>query len=123
VSAGGRTGLTAVVVGLLFLAALFAAPYAQAIPAAATAPALILVGAMMMAPLARVDWDGPMTAIPAFLVLVGIPLTFSISNGIAFGVIAYVALKLVRGQAGRGDWLMILLAALFAARFVWLAAG
>lgn len=123
VSAGGRTGLTAVVVGLLFLAALFAAPYAQAIPAAAAAPALVLIGAMMMAPLAKVDWHDPMTSIPAFLVLVGIPLTFSISNGIAFGVIAYVALKLAKGQARRGDWLMILLAALFAARFVWLAAG
>jgi AGZA family xanthine/uracil permease-like MFS transporter len=123
VSAGGRTGLTAVVVGLLFLAALFAAPYAQAIPAAATAPALILVGAMMMAPLAEVEWGDPSLAIPAFLVLAGIPLTFSISNGIAFGVIAYVGLKLARGRIDRGDWLMLLLAALFTARFIWLGAG
>jgi len=90
VSAGGRTGLTAVVVGLLFLVALFAAPLAQAIPAAATAPALILVGAMMMAPLADIDWADPSVAIPAFLTLVAIPLTFSIANGLAFGVIAYV---------------------------------
>lgn len=123
VSAGGRTGLTAVVVGLLFLAALFAAPYAQAIPAAATAPALVLVGAMMMAPLARVDWHDPAASIPAFLILVGIPLTFSISNGIAFGVIAHVVLKGAAARLGREDWLMILLAGLFAARFAWLAAA
>ena len=123
VSAGGRTGLTAVVVGLLFLGAMFVAPYAQAIPAAATAPALILVGAMMMAPLAKIDWHAPSTAIPAFLVLAGIPLTFSISNGIAFGVIAHVGLKAVRGDVGRDDWLMALLAVLFTARFIWLAAG
>jgi AGZA family xanthine/uracil permease-like MFS transporter len=123
VSAGGRTGLTAVVVGVLFLVTLFVAPYAQAIPASATAPALILVGAMMMAPLARIDWADPSVAIPAFLTLAGIPLTFSISNGIAFGVIAHVALKLTKGQVGRGDWLMVVLAALFAVRFVWLAAG
>jgi len=123
VSAGGRTGLTAVVVGLLFLAALFAAPYAQAIPAAATAPALILVGAMMMAPLARVDWSDPAVAIPAFLTLAGIPLTFSISNGIAFGVIGHVVLKAAQRRLSRADWLMVLLAALFVARFVWLAEG
>lgn len=123
VSAGGRTGLTSVTVGLLFLLALFAAPFAQAIPAAATAPALILVGAMMMAPLAEADWGDPAVAIPAFLTLIGIPLTFSISNGIAFGVIAYTVLQLVQGRAGRKDWLMFVLAALFLARFIWLGAG
>ncbi len=123
VAAGGRTGLTAVVVGLLFLLALFVAPFAQAVPAAATAPALILVGALMMAPLASTDWGDPMVAIPAFLTLIGIPLTFSISSGIAFGVIAYAMLKLARGQVTKADWLMLLLAGLFIARFIWLAAG
>jgi AGZA family xanthine/uracil permease-like MFS transporter len=123
VAAGGRTGLTAVVVGLLFLLALFIAPFAQAIPAAATAPALILVGALMMAPLASTDWSDPLVAIPAFLTLIGIPLTFSISSGIAFGVISYAVLKLARGQVTRADWLMLTLAALFVARFIWLAAG
>ena len=123
VSAGGRTGLTAVVVGLLFLAALFAAPLAQAIPAAATAPALILVGAMMMAPLADIDWADPSVAIPAFLTLVAIPLTFSIANGLAFGVIAYVGIRLLTGRLKRGDWLLALLAALFVARFAYMAAG
>ncbi len=122
VAAGGRTGLTAVVTGLLFLVTLFVAPWVQAIPAAATAPALILVGAMMMAPLAQVDWEDPGVAIPAFLTLITIPLTFSIANGLAFGITAYAALKLLRGRAGREDLLLFILAALFVARFAYLAA-
>ncbi len=123
VAAGGRTGLTAVVVGLLFLVALVFAPFAQVIPAAATAPALILVGALMMAPLAAADWEDPLVAIPGFLTLIAIPLTFSIANGLALGIVAYALLKLVRGQAKTGDWMLYLLAVLFAARFIWLAAG
>ncbi len=123
VAAGGRTGLTAVVVGLLFLAAMFLAPFAQAIPAAATAPALILVGAMMMAPLVESDWTDPMVAIPGFLTLAAIPLTFSIANGLAIGIIAHAVLKLARGQAKVGDWMLYLLAGLFVVRFIWLAAG
>ena len=123
VAAGGRTGLTAVVVGLLFLVALVFAPFAQIIPAAATAPALILVGALMMAPLAASDWDDQLVAIPGFLTLVAIPLTFSIANGLAFGIVAYALLKLARGQARVGDWMLYLLAALFIARFIWLAVG
>lgn len=121
VSAGGRTGLTAVVVGLLFLATLFVAPWAQVIPAAATAPALILVGAMMMAPLAEIDWDDPVVGIPAFLTLITIPLTFSIANGLAFGVIAFAALKLASRRLTRADWLLFGLAALFVVRFVYMA--
>lgn len=121
VSAGGRTGLTAVVVGLLFLATLFVAPWAQVIPAAATAPALVLVGAMMMGPLAEVDWDDPVIAIPAFLTLITIPLTFSIANGLAFGVIAFAVLKLVTRRLAKSDWLLFALAALFVARFVYMA--
>ena len=123
VAAGGRTGLTAVVVGLLFLIALAFAPFAQLIPAAATAPALILVGALMMAPLAASDWEDPLVAIPGFLTLIAIPLTFSIANGLAFGIVSYALLKLARGQAKAGDWMLYLLAALFVARFVWLGAG
>jgi AGZA family xanthine/uracil permease-like MFS transporter len=121
VSAGGRTGLTAVVTGLLFLATLFVAPWAQVIPAAATAPALILVGAMMMGPLTEIDWDDPVVAIPAFLTLVTIPLTFSIANGLAFGVIAYAVLKLASRRVAKADWLLFALAALFVARFVYMA--
>jgi AGZA family xanthine/uracil permease-like MFS transporter len=123
VSAGGRTGLTAVVVGLLFLATLFVAPWAQVIPAAATAPALILVGGMMMAPLMEIDWDDPVVAIPAFLTLITIPLTFSIANGLSFGVIAFVVLKIAARRVSRADWLLFALAALFVARFVYMAAG
>ena len=121
VSAGGRTGLTAIVTGLLFLATLFVAPWAQVIPAAATAPALILVGAMMMAPLAEIDWDDPVIAIPAFLTLITIPLTFSIANGLAFGVVAYAVLKIAARRFEKPDWLLFALAALFIARFVYMA--
>jgi AGZA family xanthine/uracil permease-like MFS transporter len=123
VSAGGRTGLTAVVCGVLFLLTLLVAPWAQAIPAAATAPALILVGAMMMRPLAEIEWDDPVVAIPAFLTLVAIPLTFSIANGLAFGIVAFALLKLVAGRASRTDWLLYVLAALFIARFAYMAAA
>ncbi|WP_066797662.1 NCS2 family permease [Sphingomonas soli] len=123
VQAGGRTGLTAVVTGLLFLAATFVAPYAQFVPLAATAPALILVGALMMAPLAEIAWDDPEIAIPAFLTVAMIPLTFSIANGLAFGITAHALLKLVRGRITRLDWLLLVLAGLFVLRFAWLAAG
>ncbi|MDZ4375625.1 MAG: NCS2 family permease [Phenylobacterium sp.] len=123
VSAGGRTGLTAVVTGLMFLAVLFVAPWAQVIPAAATAPALILVGGMMMAPLTEIDWDDPVVAIPAFLTLITIPLTFSIANGLAFGVVAYAVLKLATRRVGKADWLLFGLAALFLIRFAYMAAG
>ena len=123
VQAGGRTGVTAIVTGVLFLAAMFVAPYAQLVPLAATAPALILVGALMMAPLAEIAWDEPDIAIPAFLTVVMIPLTFSIANGLAFGITAHALLKLLRGKIGRGDALLLVLAALFVVRFAWLSAG
>jgi AGZA family xanthine/uracil permease-like MFS transporter len=121
VAVGGRTGLTSVVVGLLFLLMLFFAPLVQAIPAAATAPALILVGVMMMGGLTEVDWVDPAAAVPAFLTLLMIPLSFSIANGLAFGIVSYAALKLIKGDARFGDWLVYLLAALFVARFIYLA--
>jgi adenine/guanine/hypoxanthine permease len=121
VAVGGRTGLTSVVVGVLFLGTLLFAPWVQAIPAAATAPALILVGALMMGALAEVDWADPGTAIPAFLTVITIPLSYSIANGLAFGITSHALLKLVRGQARWGDWLVYLLAALCVVRFVYLA--
>jgi AGZA family xanthine/uracil permease-like MFS transporter len=123
VTAGGRTGLTAVVVGLLFLVTLFFAPLVQAIPAAATAPALILVGALMVGSLVDVDWADPTVAIPAFLTLITIPLTFSIANGLAFGITSYALLRLLTGKITKGDWLLLILAALFVLRFVYLAKG
>lgn len=121
VAAGGRTGLTSIVVGMLFLCTLFFAPLVQAIPTAATAPALIMVGGMMMSALAQVDWVDPLEAIPAFLTLIMIPLSFSIANGLAFGIISHAVLKLVRGKATTGDWLVYVLSALFIARFIYLA--
>lgn len=123
VEAGGRTGLTAVVVGLLFLLAMFVAPYAQLVPLTATAPALIVVGGLMLLPLAEIKWEDPLVALPAFLTVAMIPLTFSIANGLAFGITAHAVLKGVRGQLGRGDALLVILAALFVVRFVWLSSG
>jgi len=121
VAAGGRTGLTSVVVGLLFLVTLVFAPVVQAIPAAATAPALILVGALMMGALAEIEWTDPGQAIPAFLTVVITPLSYSITNGLAFGIISYAVLKLIRGQAQGSDWLVFLLAALCVVRFIYLS--
>ena len=121
VEAGGRTGLTSIVTGVLFLLTILVAPYAQAVPLAATAPALIIVGALMLQPLVEVAWDDPLVAIPAFLIVAMIPLTFSIANGLGFGIVCYAVLKLMRGLATRADWLLLLLAGLFAVRFVWLA--
>jgi len=123
VQAGGRTGLTAVVTGLLFLAAMFAAPYAQLVPIAATAPALIIVGGLMLLPLTEIEWEDPLAAIPAFLTVAMIPLTFSIANGLAFGLTAHAVLKLSRGQLRRQDWLLLVLAALFVLSFAWMASG
>ncbi len=123
VQAGGRTGLTAVVTGLLFLLAMFVAPWAQLVPLAATAPALVLVGGLMMAPLADVDWDDAEIAIPAFLTVAMIPFTFSIANGLAFGITAYALIRLIRGKITPGDWLLLVLAGLFVIRFAWLAVG
>ena len=123
VSAGGRTGLTAVVVGILFLITLFVAPLVQAIPTAATAPALILVGALMVGAVVELDWADPTVAIPAFLTLITIPLTYSIANGLAFGITSYAVLKLLTGQARPKDWLLFLLSVLFVLRFVYLSKG
>jgi AGZA family xanthine/uracil permease-like MFS transporter len=123
VQAGGRTGLTAIVTGLLFLATMFVAPYAQLVPLAATAPALIIVGGLMLLPLTEVEWEDPYAAIPAFLTVAMIPLTFSIANGLAFGITAHAALKLLRGRITRADWFLLLLAGLFILRFTWMSAA
>jgi AGZA family xanthine/uracil permease-like MFS transporter len=123
VQVGGRSGLTAVVVGVLFLITMFVAPYAQLVPLAATAPALIIVGGLMLRPLGEVDWDDPMAAIPAFLTVAMIPLTFSIANGLALGIVAHAVLTLVRGRAERKDWFLFLLAAMFVGRFIWMGSA
>ena len=123
ITAGGRSGVTAVVVGLLFLAALFVTPLAGAIPAAATAPALIIVGSLMVSAVAEIPWSDPVVALPAFLTMVAIPLTGSIANGIAFGFVAFTLLKVIRGEYRGVSWLVYVLTALFIARFVYLANG
>lgn len=123
VAEGGRTGLTSVVVGLLFLVAMVFAPLMGAIPAAATAPALILVGAMMIGALTEIDWTDPAVAIPGFLTVITIPLSYSIANGLAFGITSYALLLLLRGKARPKDWLLFVLSALFILRFVSLAKG
>ena len=123
VQEGGRTGLTAVVTGVLFLLTMFVAPYAQIVPLAATAPALIIVGGLMLLPLTEVAWEDPQSAIPAFLTVAMIPLTFSIANGLAFGITAHAAPTLLRGQATGKDWFLFLLAGLFVVRFVWMSAA
>ena len=112
VVAGGRSGVTAIVTGLLFVLALFIAPLVGAVPAAATAPALIVVGSLMMSEIGAIPWKDAGVAIPAFLTLVAIPLTFSIANGLAFGFTAYALLSLARGEFRRTHWLVYVLAAL-----------
>jgi AGZA family xanthine/uracil permease-like MFS transporter len=123
VVAGGRSGVTAIVTGLLFLAALFVAPLVGAVPSAATAPALIIVGSLMMSQVSEIRWADPVVAIPAFLTLITIPLTFSIANGLAFGFTSYALLKLLRGEFRRDEWLVYVLAALFIARFLYLGSA
>jgi adenine/guanine/hypoxanthine permease len=120
VMAGGRSGVTAIVTGLLFLCAIGAAPYAGVVPQAATAPALILVGSMMLATITEIRWHDPLVAIPAFLTLVLIPLTYSIANGLGFGVIAWAVLHLATGRYRKQDWLLYTLAGLFLLRFIYL---
>jgi AGZA family xanthine/uracil permease-like MFS transporter len=123
VVAGGRTGVPAIVTGLLFLVALLFAPLFGAIPAAATAPALIIVGSMMAVHAAEIPWNDPVIAIPAFLIIAAIPLTFSIANGLAFGFTAWTVIKVARGQWRDVNWLVYLLTALFLARFFWLGSA
>ena len=123
VMAGGRSGITAIVTGLLFLGAIAAAPFVGFVPTAATAPALILVGSLMLATIVEVRWTEPLVAVPAFLTLVLIPLTYSIANGLGFGIIAWAILHVATGKFRRQDWLLYLLAALFLARFIYLGAS
>jgi AGZA family xanthine/uracil permease-like MFS transporter len=120
VAAGGRSGVTAIVTGLLFFIALFVAPLAGAIPGAATAPALIIVGSMMMTAVAEIEWTDPEIAIPAFLTMVAIPLTYSIANGLAFGFCSFTLIHVLRGRFRRVNWMVYGLTALFMVRFYYL---
>lgn len=122
VAAGGRTGLTAVVVSVGFLLALFFTPLINAVAgvSAVTAPALILVGALMVQSVLDIKWDDMSDGIPAFIAMIAMPLTFSISDGIALGFIAYPVVKAFSGRAKEVHWIMWVLAVLFALRFLYL---
>jgi adenine/guanine/hypoxanthine permease len=123
VAAGGRTGVTSIVTGLLFIAALFVAPLIGAVPSAATAPALVVVGGLMIPVIAEIPWDDVAAAFPAFLTLIMIPLTFSIANGLACGIISYVLIHVARGRARQVPVAAYVLAVLLITRFVYIAAN
>ncbi len=119
---GGRTGMTSLVTGLLFLGiGLFIAPLAQAIPSFATAPALVIVGYYMISAIKNVDFSDATEALPAFLVLMAIPFTYSISIGIGLGFISYVVLKVFSGRWKEVHPIMYALAVIFVAYFAYLA--
>jgi AGZA family xanthine/uracil permease-like MFS transporter len=117
VQAGGRTGMTALVVAMLFLAALFISPLAGSVPAYATAPALLYVAGLMMRELEEVDWNQVSEATPAALTALIMPFTYSIANGLAFGFISYVVLKTLTGQIRQVHTATWLVAALFVGRY------
>ena len=117
VRAGGRTGLTAVVVAVLFLLALFLAPLAGSVPSFATAPAILFIACVMARGIAEIDWDDATDFAPAVVTALAMPLTFSISTGIGLGFIAYATIKLLSGRFRDASPAMIVLAALFAVKF------
>jgi len=120
VATGGRTGVTAITTGILFFLALFIAPVIGAIPAFATAPALILVGALMVGCVGQISWDEPRIAIPAFLTIVTIPLTYSIATGLSLGIVSFAILELATGRGSRKNWMLYVLAVLFLGRLIYM---
>lgn len=122
VTEGGRTGLTAVTTGVLFLLALIFSPLFLTIPSFATAPALIVVGFYMISNVVKIDFDDPSEGLPAFLAIAAMPLAYSISEGIAIGVISYTLLNLITGKARskKISWLMYVLTVLFILKYVFL---
>lgn len=121
VEEGGRTGLASVVTGALFLVAMVFAPLAAAIPGVATAPILIVIGAMMMPAVMRVDWSQYRQSVPAFLAIVGMPFTYSITDGISLGIITHTAIMAVSGRAREVHPVMYVLAVLLVWRFFFVA--
>ena len=120
VQAGGRTGLTAVSVAVLFLACLFIAPLAGAVPAYATAPALFYVSCLMLRELAGLDWDDTTESVPAVVTALMMPFTYSIANGVAFGFISYAGLTLFTGRAKEVPAIVWIIAAIFVFRYIYL---
>ena len=121
VEAGGRTGLTAITIGLFFIVAIFFSPLASMVPAYATAGALIYVAILMLGGMEKLDWSDNTELLPALIMIIMIPLTFSIANGIALGFIAYVVLKVSSGKindVSSGAWFLALI---FLAKFAFLS--
>jgi AGZA family xanthine/uracil permease-like MFS transporter len=125
IQAGGRTGLTALVVAALFLLSLVFSPLIAMVAGypPITAPALVIVGALMMKNAARVEWDDFTEAVPAFLVMAGIPLCFSIADGLAFGFLAHPVLKLLSGRSREIRWPMAVVAVVMGLYFAFVRAG
>ena len=118
IAEGGRTGLTAIVSGLMFLLSLFLSPIFLAIPSYATAPALIIVGFLMLQQVGKISWEGdPLETIPAYICIATMPFAYSISDGISFGVLSYVILHLLAGKAKKITPLMYVLAVLFLLKY------
>lgn len=122
VQAGGRTGMTAITVAVLFIACLFIAPLAGVVPGYATAPALLYVSCLMLRDMVDVPWDDATEAVPAALTALLMPFTYSIANGVAFGFIAYGGLKLLTGHAKRVKPIVWIIAAIFLFRYFYLGA-
>ncbi len=131
VSSGGRTGFASVITGILFLVSLFFAPLVRMIGGGVemsnnvflypvTAPALVIVGSMMLKSIVKIDWKDPSEYIPAFLTIIGMPLTYSIADGLAFGFVSYPIVKLASGKGKQVNWLCYLLAVLFILRYIFL---
>lgn len=120
VAAGGRTGLTALSTAGMFLLALFFAPLFTLIPAAATAPALVIVGLFMMSPIKQIDFEDYTESIPAFLTIIMMPFSGSIAEGIVFGMISYVVLKAVTGRFKEVSWTMTIISILFVLRIIFM---
>jgi AGZA family xanthine/uracil permease-like MFS transporter len=121
VGAGGRTGLTAIVAGILFILALFFTPIVSLIPDAATAPALIIVGALMLESVRQINFNDFTESMPAFLTIVMMPFTYSIANGISAGLVFYPLLKLISGRGREVHWIVYFLAALVIIRYFFIA--
>jgi AGZA family xanthine/uracil permease-like MFS transporter len=120
VQAGGRTGLTALTVAVLFLACLFISPLAGVVPAYATAPALFFVACLMLRELTELNWDDSTEVVPGVVTALMMPFTYNIANGLAFGFITYAALKLFTGKAKEVHWMTWLIAAVFLFKFIYM---
>ena len=120
VAQGGRSGLTALVVAVGFALALLFSPIFLSIPAAATAAALVIVGLLMMEPVKNIPWSDYSESLPAFICLISMPLTYSISNGILLGMIAYVLMNIITGKRNKVSWTMVILAILFVLKFIYI---